>query len=528
MNFLNTVRAVASMILCACACTFGVQAQDLRIGFKAELTSADPHVLNGANRNVWVHVYESLIAQDAQLRPVPGLALSWRMLSPTAWEFRLRPGVPFQNGAPMTARDVRYSIERAMNLQGPRTFRTYLRDVARVRVKDALTVVVETKRLSPTLPENVGMIAILPASLGKVDEGAFATGEAAIGTGPYRFASWSHGQKLVLLRHDNYWGAREPWGRVSFHFVPREPARAAALLSDSVDIVNDVTTHMEHAFRGYRIVSETSYMLNYLSMDQFRARSPYVTDHGGRPLPDNPLRSRQVRQALGMAVDRDALVRHVMKRDGVASQQLVPRGFVGHDETFRLAPHDRERARALLAQAGYPNGFRLTVHCTNNRYLNDAKVCEAVAQMFTRIGVRTSVSTMPFAVFQTRAVGGGPNGEPEFSVSLLGLSAVTGNSITPLATTIHSNDKAIGAGGNNLGRYRSREVDALIDEAAATVDAARREDLQKRAAALALGDGAISPLLHLKAAWAMRKDLTILPRADGFTLAMNIRPAHQP
>ncbi len=522
MHFLKKVRAITILLLCIGS----AGAQELRIGFKAELTSADPHVLNGANRNVWVHVYESLIFQDARLRPTPGLALSWRMVSSTAWEFKLRPGVPFQNGAPLTAHDVKYSIERAMNLQGPRTFRTYLRDVARVTVKDPLTVVVETKRLSPTLPENVGMIAILPASLGKVDEAAFATGHAAIGTGPYKYASWSHGQKLVLLRNDNYWGAREPWTGVTFQFVPREPARAAALLSNSVDIVNDVTTHMEHAFRDYRIVSETSYMLNYLSLDQFRTQSPYITDNAGRPLAANPLQSRLVRQALGMAIDREALVRYVMKRDGVVSQQLVPPGFVGHDADFHLAPHDRNKARALLAQAGYPDGFRLLLHCTNNRYLNDAKVCEAVAQMFTRIGVRTGVSTMPFAVFQTRAVGGGPKGEPEFSVFLLGLSAVTGNSITPLATTIHSNDKKLGAGGNNLGRYRNPQVDALIDEAAATVDEARREELQQRAAALALGDTAIIPLLHLKAAWAMRKDLTILPRADGFTLAMNIRPAN--
>lgn len=524
MHILARLRAIA-ILLC---CVGSVAAADLRIGFKAELTSADPHVLNGANRNVWVHVYDSLVFQDAQLRPIPGLALSWHMLSPKAWEFKLRPGVPFQNGTRLSAEDVKYSIERAMGLQGPRTFRAYLRDVARVWVKDPLTVVVETKRVSPTLPENVGMIAILPASLGKVDESDFASGQAAIGSGPYKFASWSHGQKLVLVRNDNYWGAREPWASVTLHFVPREPARAAALLSGSVDIVNDVTTHMEHAFRGYRIVSETSYMLNYLSMDQFRKSSPFVSDGSGRPLPDNPLQSRLVRQALGLAIDRQALVRHVMKRDGVVSQQLVPSGFVGHDDGFRLAPHDRDRARALLAQAGYPDGFRLTIHCTNNRYLNDAKVCEAVAQMFTRVGVRTAVSTMPFAVFQTRAMGGGANGEPEFSVTLLGLSAVTGNSITPLTTAIRSNDKALGTGVGNLGRYRNPAVDALIDEAAATVDSARREALQKQAAALALNDTAIVPLLHLKAAWAMRKDLTIVPRADGFTLAMNIRPAHQP
>jgi len=517
--FARICLAAAALLLGA----GGAAAEELRIGFKAELTSADPHVLNGANRNVWVHVYESLVFQDAQLRPMPGLALSWRIAAPTSWEFALRPGVRFQNGAALTAADVKYSIERAMSLAGPRTFRTYLRDIAAVSVKDALTVVVSTKRVSPTLPENVGMIAILPASLGQVGEASFASGASAIGTGPYRFASWSHGQKLVLLRNDGYWGAREPWTGVTLHFVPREPARAAALLSGTVDIVNDVTTHMAHAFRDYRIVSTTSYMLNYLSMDQFRPRSPYVFDGQGRPLAANPLQSPLVRQALGLAVDREALVRHVMKRDGVVSDQLVPRGFFGHDDSLRLAPPDAAKARALLAQAGYGAGFRMTIHCTNNRYLNDARTCEALAQMFTRIGVRTAVSTLPFAVFQTRAMSGGPGGEPEFSVSLFGVSAVTGNSITPLTSAIHSTSKTLGTGVGNLGRYSNARVDALIDAAAATVDMARREQLQKEATALAMADNAIVPLYHLKAAWAMREGLRIAPRADGFTLAMNIR-----
>jgi len=518
MNFFRKVLVVGALVCGACS----AMADDLRIGFKAELTSADPHVLNGANRNVWVHVYESLVSLDAQLRPTPGLATSWRMVSPTTWEFTLRPGVPFQNGALLGAHDVKYSIERAMGLAGPRTFRTYLRDVAQVSIKDRLTVVIETRRLSPTLPENMGMIAILPASLGTVDEHSFATGASAIGTGPYRFASWSHGQKLVLLRHANYWGAREPWDSVTLHFVPREPARAAALLSGTVDIINDVTTHMEHALRDYRIASTTSYMLNYLSMDQARDQSPYVRDAQGNPLAANPLKSPLVRQALGLAVDRDALVRHVMKRDGIVAEQLVPRGFFGHDDHFHLPPHDRGRARALLSQAGYPDGFGLTLHCTNNRYLNDAKVCEAVAQMFTRIGVRTAVSTMPFAVFQTRAMGGA-GGAPEFSVTLFGLSAVTGNSITPLTGSLRSTDKRLGTGVSNLGRYSNPQVDALIDAAAATVDVGQREQLQQQASATALHDTAIIPLLHLKAAWAMRRGLAIAPRADGFTLAMNIR-----
>lgn len=513
---LLAAACLASAFASACAA-------DLKIGFKAELTSADPHVLNSANRNILAHVYESMVAQDERLRPVAGLATSWRLVAPTTWEFTLRPNVRFHNGAPFGASDVKYSIERAMSIPGPRTFRTYLKDVRSVSVTGPLTVQVESKRVSPTLPENVGMIAIVPQSLGKVTEGSFADGRSAIGTGPYRYGSWAHGQKLLLLKNPGYWGQVEPWDTVTLHFVPREPARAAALLSGSVDVVNEVTTHMEHAFRDFEIVATTSYMLNYLSIDQFRDDSPYVLGANGEKLASNPLKSLKVRRALNLAIDRGAIVKFLMKRDAIVSEQLVPRGFFGHDDSFHLPPYDPAAARALLAEAGYPSGFRLTIHCTNNRYLNDAKVCEAVAQMLTRVGIKTAVATMPFAVFQTRAQTGGKGGVPEFSVILFGMSAVTGNSITGLISTIHTNDRNAGTGVSNFGRYSNAGVDGLIGQAASTVDAGEREDLQKRAAAMALDDGAILPLLHFKAAWAMRAGLSVRPRSDGFTLAMNIR-----
>lgn len=519
MNMAAKLLAVLSSALIFTSAS----AADLNIGFKSELTSADPHVLNSANRNILAHVYESMVAQDERLRPVAGLATSWRLLAPKTWEFTLRPDVHFHNGALLSAEDVKYSIERAMGITGPRTFRTYLKDVQSVSVTGPLTVVVQSKRVSPTLPENVGMIAILPKSLGKVSESSFADGRSAIGTGPYRYGSWAHGQKLQMHKNPYYWGPIEPWETVTLHFVPREPARAAALLSGSVDVVSEVTTQMEHAFRDLEIVSTTSYMLNYLSFDQFRDDSPYIRGANGEKLASNPLKSLKVRHALNLAIDRKAIIQFLMKRDAVLSEQLVPRDFFGHDERFHLPSFDPSAARALLAEAGYPSGFRLTIHCTNNRYLNDAKVCEAVAQMLSRVGVKTAVATMPFAVFQTRAQTGGKGGVPEFSVLLFGMSAVTGNSITGLTSVIRSNNRTAGTGVSNFGRYSNADVDALIDQAASTVDASERAELQKRATAMALEDGAILPLLHFKTAWAMRAGLSIRPRADGFTLAMNIR-----
>jgi len=500
-----------------------VTAADLRIGFKSEVTSADPHVLNGANRNAWAHVYDTLVAQDHQLRPTPSLALSWRMINSTNWEFKLRPNVKFHNGATMTAEDVKYSIDRAMNLNNPRTYRSYLKDVDSISVTGPLTLHVKSKVVSPTLPENLGLIAIIPKSLGdKVTEEDFASGKAAIGAGPYKFGSWAHGQNLTFTKNADYWGAKEPWDTVTLQFIPREPARAAALLSGRVEIINDITSNMEDSFKDFQIESVTSYMLNYLAIDQSRDVSPFVKGPNGAALDKNPLKNMKVRQALMTAVNREGIIKYLMKGDATATEQLVPKGFFGYDAGLKLPSYDLAKAKALLAEGGYPSGFQLTIHCPNNRYINDAKLCEAIAQVFTQIGIKTDVSAMPYAVFQTRAFGG-EKSPSEFSVFLVGLGAVTGDSLTGLVSTVHSFNRETKAGVSNYGRYSNAEVDALIDKAAATTDDKAREELQKKAAKLALNEGAIIPLLHVNAAWAMKKGITFKPRADGFTMAMDIR-----
>lgn len=523
------LKSCCSALAMMCIGGAPASAADLKIGFKSDLTSADPHVLNGQNRNIWAHVYESLVDQDSKLRPIPGLAASWRMLNPKTWEFKLRPNVKFQNGATLTAEDVKYSIDRAMNLSGPRTFRSYLRDVDSVSAPDPMTVHIKTKDVSPALPDNISLIAIIPKSLGdNVTEESFAKGKSAIGTGPYTFTSWANGQQIVLTRNANYWGEKEPWDKVTFQVIAREPARASAMLAGSVDLINDVTSNMTDSFTSsgkVDVTSVTSYMLNLLYIDQFRDNSPFVKANDGSPMTKNPLKDVKVRQAMMHAVNRQGIIKFLMKGDGTAADQLVPEGFFGYDPTFKQPSHDLAKAKALLAEAGYPDGFRLTMHCPNNRYINDAKMCEALAQVFTQVGIKTEVSTSPFAVHQPRLISGGPNGEPAFSVSLHGNGLVTGDSMTALNSMIHTYSKDSGWGNSNYGRYSNKQVDALIEKAAQTTDEKARGELQKQAAKLALNEGAIIPILHLNAAWAMRKGLTIKPRANGFTMATDIREA---
>ncbi|SOY44153.1 putative ABC-type dipeptide transport system, periplasmic component [Cupriavidus taiwanensis] len=506
------------------------RAADLRIGYKAEISAADPHVLDAAGRNLWGHVYETLVGLDNALRPVPLLATAWRQLDDRTWEFQLRAGVRFSNGEPFTAEDARYSIERAIKLPGARTFRTYLKSVAAVEVTGPLALRVRTRSPNPVLPQNVGMVAMLPRSLGaNVREADFAHGSAAIGTGPYRLVAWEHGQQLTLSRNPDYWGGPQPWQRVVFQFIPKEPARASALLSGLVDVIDASSASIAEAFARtsgrIRIVSATSYMLNYLQLDQARAVSPYVQDHAGQPLAANPLRDVRVRQAISLAIDRDLIAARVTKGDSVPAGQMVPQGFFGFAPAVPAPRANVERARWLLAQAGYPQGFRLTLHCPNDRYLNDAKTCEAVGQMLTRAGIRTEVRTLPYSVYITRATSGGAGGKPEFSAFLLGIGAVSGDSLEPLVAVAHAQDKAAGLGANNRSGYANAAVDDLIEQAMRTMAPAPRELAQRDAAQRLAADAGIVPLHHLRAAWAYRDGLAVQPRSDGFTYAGNIRPA---
>jgi peptide/nickel transport system substrate-binding protein len=468
-------------------------------------------------------VYDTLVARDAHLRPTPALATSWRVVDDLTWEFKLRPNVVFSDGSPLTAQDVKFSIDRANGLAGPRTFRSYLKDIASVSAPSPDTVIVKTKYPSATLPNTIGLVPIVPSKIGNPNEAAFAAGSAAIGSGPYKYVQWDKGERVVLARNERYWGPREPWEKVTFQFISSDAARAAAMLAGSVDVIDSASTAVAEAFkRSDKIdaVAVTSYMLNYVQVDQTRDQSPFVKALNDKPLARNPFKDSRVRQALAYMINRDVLVKRVMKGDAEATGQLVPAGFFGHDPKLGVPEYNLAKAKSLLKEAGYPEGFKLTLHCPNDRYLNDAKACESLAQMFTQGGIQTELQTLPFSVFLTRAIGGGPSGEPEFSAFLLGQGSPTGDSIEVLFNVLRSYDKN---SGSTQKQYSSGEVDGLIDRASRTLETSSREGVQQAATRLAMDDAAVFPLYHLKASWAVRKGLVLNPRSDGFTLAMDVR-----
>lgn len=521
----RSLRAIALLFGALAAAPAG--AQTLRIGMKASVDGSDPHQSYSPNRNVQMQVYESLTFQNAHLQPEPGLAESWRVVDDNTWEFKLRPNVRFHDGSPLTVEDIAFSIERARNATGLRTYGPAVRAVRGVEKVDDRTLLIRTTGPTPLLPAYLTSIMIVRAALADgAGEDEFNGGRAAVGTGPYRWVRFNHGADVTLERAPTYWGTAEPWERVVYRFIPVDSARIAALLAGDVDVVDAVPPGLYGRVRSdarSRLVTDTAAFNNYAYIDSGREVSTFVTGPDGQPLNPNPLRDVRVRQALSMALNRTALAERAMEGGAVPSNQIAPPGFNGHDPSLPPLAYDPARARALLAEAGYPQGFGLTIHCTSNRFAGDARTCQAVGQMLTAIGIRTEVEAIPTGVFFRRAAFGGPNRTPEFSVSLSMFATTTGMATEGMTSLIRTYDAQRGHGASNRGRYSDSVLDGLLTRAETQMDDAQRQATTFAAVRRAMDQMAIIPIFFVQSAWGMSRDITLVPRGDQYTMATGIR-----
>jgi len=251
-------------------------------------------------------------------------------------------------------------------------------------------------------------------------------------------------------------------------------------------------------------------------MDQKRDVTPFATDAAGKPLERNPFKDRKVREAIDLAINRQAIVERVMDGAAMIATQYLPPGGFGTSPNIKATAYDPAKAKALLAEAGYPNGFRLTIHGPNDRDTNDARIVQAVAQMLTRIGITAKVEVMPWAVYSNR------NNNAEFSFSLGSWGVNTGETSNPIVALNVTYDKDAGTGASNFGRYSNPKVDELVKQAAHTMDDDQRAKLLAEVSEIVFTDRAILPLHHEGLIWAARKNIQYTPRADQYTLAMGV------
>ena len=497
-------------------------AQELRIGYGAAVTSVDPHFhALTSNSAVHQHIFEALVGQDENLGLRPGLATSWRALDATSWEFRLRPTARWHDGTPFNAADVAASAARvAWVPNSPGRFTIYTRRILAFEVVDAHTLIMRTDGAHPLLPNQMAGMMLVPAALREAPTSEFNNGRAAIGTGPYRFAGWQPGSRFDLVRNADYDGPAEPWERVSFRLITNTAARVAALRSGDVDVIDQVPTNDVAAMQrdgALRIVATPGVRNIYLYLDTSREQSPGVTDMAGNPIP-NPLRDVRVRRALSLAINREGIVRAVMGGQAVVSGQLLPAGSIGFDPQTRPDPFDPERARRLLAEAGYPNGFQIVLGGPNDRYINDEQVLQAVAQGWTRAGLRVRLEAQPASVFFNRSA------RNELSAGLLGWGTGTGEPDSPLQAVIATANPARGWGAANRSLYSNAAVDALLEQALGTLELRDRAPLYSQAIRIAMSDLAIVPLHHQVNIWAARRGIVVTPRNDERTMATEMRP----
>jgi peptide/nickel transport system substrate-binding protein len=515
--------AVAGLALAA---PLSASAKELRMALSAEPSSMDPHFHNlSPNNALTSHVFERLVHFDEKQSLIPGLATSWKTVDDNTWEFKLRTGVKWHDGTPFTADDVIFTMERAPNVENsPGSFALYVRGKTFTKVDDH-TIRISTKAPYPLMPNDMATIAIISkkaASGAKTDD--FNSGKAAIGTGPFKFSEFVKGDRYVVVRNDDHWGEKPKWSKVTIRPIKTGPARVAALLAGDVDVIEEVPTTDIARLRGDAKVSLAQGLSNrviYFHMDQWRDETPFITANDGSKI-KNPLKDLRVRKALSKAINRPAIVERLMEKAAVPASQFLADGFFGVSKKLKPEAFDPDGAKKLLAEAGFPNGFKMTLHGPNGRYINDARMAEAVAQMFTRIGVETKVETMPPAVFFNRA-SAGAGGQPEFSFILVGWGSGTGEVSSPLKSLVSTFDKAKGMGTANRGRYSNPELDKVIEQALATVDDAKRAELLAKASEMAIEDVAVIVSHYQLNTWATRKGLSYTPRTDEYTIATSVK-----
>ncbi len=515
-------------LLCATALATPVLAQTLTIGVRGGPDSIDPHfTATGTHAEALKHVFDTLVWSGDGLELMPRLAESWKVINDNTWEFKLRRGVKFHDGSDFTAQDVKFSIERVPVVSGPNPTTIYVRRVKDVKIIDTHTLLVITEGAAPTLPNDFIRLFIVSAkaAAGLTKESAneaFNSGKAAIGTGPYKYVSWQPKGDLVLARNDSYWGPKEPWARHVRKEIPNDAARVAQLKAGQLDLItrvpaSDVATLQRDPKITVQTI-DTVYVFN-VEMD-LRDKPPTVTAKDGSPLPKNPFQDVRVREAIDLAIDRKALAEVAMEGLGKPASQLVTPSIFGFNKTLGARKYDPAAARKLLADAGYPNGFKVQFSFTADRLPGDRQVGTSISQMLAAVGIEATANAQPAAVFFPARTRG------DYSMSMSGWGTLTGEAHYTLSSLAHSNDKDKKMGAFNVLNYKNPVMDKLLQDAAIEMDLGKRRKFLEDANALLEKDRQRLPIVAVGSAWAMQKGkVTIKPRVDEDTLAMNIKPA---
>lgn len=511
---------VAALHAALCALTLSgaaAGAQTLRIANQGDALSMDPHSFSETVQfSVTGNLYEPLAGRGKDLSLVPALATSWKQTGPTLWRFELRRGVLFHDGTPFGADDVVFSLERTQ--ADGSDVKSYTNDIKQVRKIDAHTVEIETRQPFPILPQALTVVYMMSKKWCETNQATTpvdrrkgienAASFRANGTGPYRLRERQPGVRTVFTRNGNYWGKIE--GNVSelvFTPIGNDSTRVAALLSGQVDVIDPVPVQdMERVNSGAntRVVSGPELRTIFLGMDQKRDELLYSSVKG-----KNPFKDRRVRQAFYQAIDIEGIKRSVMRGAANPSALMVGPGVNGFYADAKRLPYDLDAAKKLMSDAGYANGFELSMNCPNDRYVNDSRICQTVAANLARINVKINLLAETKGTFFPKIL------RRDTSFYLLGWTPASYDAHNALNALMRCPDEQ-GAGQFNLGSYCNAKVDELILKLQSENDKPRRDAMIREAFELHAADIGHLPLHQQVLAWGVRKNVNLVQMADNF------------
>jgi peptide/nickel transport system substrate-binding protein len=507
------IAAVAAAVMLANA----AMSSTLRWTSASDIPTLDIHSQNNALGNgVHAAIYESLMYYNSRTFKIePQLATAWKLISPTQLRVTLRSGVKFSDGSPLDIEDAIFSINRSMAKTS--NFAVYAQGIDKVVKVDANNLDIMLKGPNPVIVNQLTELRIMskawaeknkstePKDIKTKDE-SFAH-RNAMGTGPFVVDSWQPDQKLVLKRNPNWWGKFEGnLTEIVYTPVKQEATRVAALLSGEVDMVLDPNLQDLGRIRStptLKVLEGSENRTIFLGMDQFRDELLGSNIKG-----KNPLKDVRVRKALYQAIDVTAINRVTMRGLSQPTGTMVSPQVNGWTQKADgRYPFDISAAKKLLDDAGYKDGFEVDFACPNNRYINDEEICQAVTAMWSKIGVKAKLRTLPLVTYFPMIQ------RYEASIYMLGWGVPTFDALYSLQSLVRS----VGAGGDgnyNVGRYSNPQMDALVERIKKETDLQNRNELIEKALLLSHQDVSHLPLHNQTIPWAMKKNVEMVHRAD--------------
>ncbi len=508
-----------------------VSANTFKYAFQGPLNQLDPYSLNETfTLNTLSNVYEGLIRRGPALEIEPALAERWEILEPTRWRFYLRKGVKFHNGNDFTAEDVAFSADRVRSKGSDLANR--LDEAVEVKIIDDYTVDFVLPAPNPILHYNWASWLIMDKDWAEANDAVMVTsasdenqGYAALfanGTGPFRITEHEAGVKTRFQKYDAWWDTpKHNLTEVEFIPIVSAPTRVAALLSRELDLVYPVPVQDLDRIEkneGTRALTGPELRTIFLGMDQRRDELLYSNVKGR-----NPFKDARVRRAVMLAIDIETIKKKIMRNLSTPSALMISPYLFSGSSAFKRPAFDPEKARALLHEAGYENGFSVDMDCPNDRYVNDEAICQAVVSYLAHVGIDVELNAQPRAKFFAKVLQSGGYGT---SFYLLGWTPSSFDSYNVLHNLHGCRDDAGKGGPFNLGGYCNKEVDGLTARVLSENNTEKRDALIAKAFELTTTDTAYIPLHQQQLAWGVSDKITVKQRADNGLMFYTVKKSH--